>query len=520
MINENRYAMYIRKSREDEEIEKYEEGDSLERQEKRLKEYAKSRNLKISKIYKEIVSGETISERKEMQNLLRDVENELWDGVIVIEVERLARGDTSDQGRVAKAFKYSHTKIITPQKTYDPDNEFDEEYFEFGLFMSRREYKVINRRLQRGREISISEGKYVGNISPFGYDRVKLENCKGYTLSINEVEAPIVKEIFKLYVEDCISLSGIAKKLNSMNLKPRISTEWTTSSIKDIISNPTYIGKIVWNRRKQKKRMKNGNVIVSRPRNNEYLIYKGLHEPIIDNETWEIAQSRRSQRAPKVKHSTSMQNSLTGIIFCEKCGKPMQRRPYNKANKPASLICTNYKCDNISSKLYIVENKLLEALKIWLENYKVNCDIKDFPKNDNIEIIKQSIAGIEREIEKENKKLNKIYDFFENDIYTIDDFSSRAKVIKEKISKLESELKEYEKILLENEKIENEKEIVIPKFENVIDLYYKLENIEDKNTLLKSVLAKVTYLKTEKSIKKDSDPTNFELRIYPKIPRL
>ena len=291
--------MYIRKSREDEEIEKYEEGDSLERQEKRLKEYAKSRNLKINKIYKEIVSGETISERKEMQNLLRDVENELWDGVIVIEVGRLARGDTSDQGKVAKAFKYSHTKIITPQKTYDPDNEFDEEYFEFGLFMSRREYKVINRRLQRGREISISEGKYVGNISPFGYDRVKLENCKGYTLSINEIESPIVKEIFKLYVEDSISLSGIAKKLNSMNLKPRIATEWTTSSIKDIISNPTYIGKIVWNRRKQKKRMKNGNVIVSRPRNKEYLIYKGLHEPIIDNETWEIAQNRRTQRAPK-----------------------------------------------------------------------------------------------------------------------------------------------------------------------------------------------------------------------------
>lgn len=520
MQNDNRYAMYIRKSREDEEIEKYEEGNSLERQEKRLKDYAQSRNLKIGKIYKEIVSGETISERKEMQKLLTDVENELWTGVLVIEVERLARGDTSDQGRVAKAFKYSHTKIITPMKTYDPDNEFDEEYFEFGLFMSRREYKVINRRLQRGREISISEGKYVGNISPFGYDRVKLENCKGYTLSINEIEAPIVKEIFRLYAYEDISLGAIANRLNSMNLKPRIATEWTTPSVKDILSNPTYIGKIVWNRRKQKKRMKNGHVIVSRPRNSEYLICEGLHEPIIDNDTWEIVQSKRNQRAPKVKHSTSIQNVLTGIVFCEKCGKSMQRRPYNKADKPATLMCPNHKCDNISSKLYIVEDKLLEALKIWLQNYKVDCDIQDFQKNDNTEIINQSIISVKKEIEKENKKLNKIYDFFENDIYSIDDFSSRAKVIKENITKLEDKLKEYEKILLENEEIKKQKEIVIPKFENVIDLYYKLENAEDKNTLLKSILAKVTYLKTEKSIKKDSDPTNFELRIYPKIPKL
>ncbi len=48
-----------------------------------------------------------------------------------------------DQGIVSQAFKYSGTRIITPTKTYDPNNEFDEEYFEFGLFMSRREYQTI-----------------------------------------------------------------------------------------------------------------------------------------------------------------------------------------------------------------------------------------------------------------------------------------------------------------------------------------------------------------------------------------
>ena len=58
---------------------------------------------------------------------------------------------------------------------------------------------------------------------------------------------------------------------------------------------------------------------------------------------------------------------------------------------------------------------------------------------------------------------------------------------------------------------------MIPKLENVIDLYGKLEIAEDKNILLKSIIAKVTYLKTEKAIKKDSDPTNFKLHIYPKI---
>lgn len=514
------YAIYLRKSREDIESEKYGEGETLARHEKILTTLAEKRNLHISKIYREVVSGETISERKEMQKLLKDVENEKWTGVLVVEVERLARGDTADQGRVSKAFKYSHTKIITPVKTYDPDNEFDEEYFEFGLFMSRREYKTINRRLQRGREISVSEGKFVGNIAPFGYDRIKLKDAKGYTLSINQNEAPVVKEIFRLYTFESNTINSVVKQLNDMNLRPRISNEWTISSVKDILSNPTYIGKIVWNRRKQKKKTKNGHLIISRPRNQDYLIYDGLHEPIIDDKTWGLVQEKRKQNIPKVKHSNSIQNPLVGLVFCEKCGRPMQRRPYTKADKPATLICSNSKCDNISSKLYIVENKVIEALKIWLKNYKVDYEVKDNINTENTKIIEKSISTTKKELEKENTKLDKIYDFLENEIYSKDEFISRSKAIKDNIEILENKLKEYNELLNRNNEIQNEKETIIPKLKNVIDLYDKLATAEDKNILLKSIIAKVTYLKTNKAVKKASNPTNFELHIYPKIPKI
>ena len=519
-MQDGTYAIYLRKSREDIESEKYGEGETLARHEKILTTLAEKRNLHISKIYREVVSGETISERKEMQKLLKDVENEKWTGVLVVEVERLARGDTSDQGRVSKAFKYSHTKIITPVKTYDPDNEFDEEYFEFGLFMSRREYKTINRRLQRGREVSVSEGKFVGNIAPFGYDRVKLKDSKGYTLSINQDEATIVKEIFRLYTFESNTINSVAKQLNDMNLKPRISNEWTISSVKDILSNPTYIGKIVWNRRKQKKKTKNGHLIISRPRNQDYLIYDGLHEPIIDSKTWELVQEKRKQNTPKVNKSHQIQNPLVGLIFCEKCDKPMQRRPYTKADKPEALICSNSKCNNVSSKLYIVENKIIEALKIWLENYKIDYNIKDNSNTENNKIIEKSIVTTKKELEKENAKLNKIYDFLENGIYSKEEFVNRSKAIKENIESLENKLKEYTELLNKNNGIQNEKDIMIPKLENIIDLYDKLETAEDKNILLKSIIAKVTYSKTEKAIKKDSDSTNFELHIYPKLDKV
>lgn len=135
------YCMYLRKSRVDIEAEAHGEGETLARHEKLLLEVARRDKLNVTQIYREVVSGETIASRPVMQHLLQEVEQGRWAGVLVVEVERLARGDTIDQGIMAQTFKYSGTKIVTPLKVYDPNNEYDEEYFEFGLFMSRREYK-------------------------------------------------------------------------------------------------------------------------------------------------------------------------------------------------------------------------------------------------------------------------------------------------------------------------------------------------------------------------------------------
>lgn len=90
------YAMYLRKSRADRENEARGEMETLARHEKLLFETAKRMQITVSAVYKEIVSGETISARPVMQKLLTEIEQGVWDGVLVVEVERLARGDTID----------------------------------------------------------------------------------------------------------------------------------------------------------------------------------------------------------------------------------------------------------------------------------------------------------------------------------------------------------------------------------------------------------------------------------------
>lgn len=483
------YAIYLRKSRADLEYEN--EIDTLIKHEKTLLELADKRNLSISNIYREVVSGDTIASRPQMQRLLSDVEQGLYTGVLVMEVERLARGDTIDQGIVAQAFKFSNTKIITPIKTYDPNNEYDEEYFEFGLFMSRREFKTIKRRLNAGRLRSVADGNYVGSIAPYGYDRTRID--KRYTLKINDTEAEVVKLIFEMFISGHPK-NAIARHLNTLGYKSRTNKSWSISTIKDILINPVYIGKIKWDSRKNIKNVVNGKVKNSRPRASEYKLYDGIHEPIIDIDTWHKAQELNKQNLPRTS-STAMQNPLAGLIVCEKCGSFMQRRPY--PTQLAHLICTNNSCDNVSTALHIVEAKILETLKEVYKEYKY----EKKTQNKTTSLVNQ----YEKQLKKEKEKLERIYTAYEDGVYSRLDFAKRKQTVEDKIKELNN--------LIEKDNQKITKKEMLHRLTNLFELYSEA-SIEEKNELLKSVCQKIVYRKDKRCTKKSDNLNEFELQFY------
>lgn len=351
------YDAYLRKSRADMELEKLKKFDTLKQHEKFLKDRANQLGIKIRKIYREVVSGESIQERPEMQEVLKNVETGNIDGILVVEVERLTRGDAKDQGTVTQAFKYSNTKIITLNKIYDPNSDEDEEYFEFGLFMSRREYKTINRRMQRARIANVLDGKYCASEPPFGYKKVRVKYGKGYTLEPVSEEAEIVKEMYQKRA-DGMGYDIICNWLNTLDFKPKKSDVWTPATIKGMLSNPIYIGKIRWNSNKQKKILINGQIIKKRKKgNNEDLILvEGLHPAIISNELFDIVQRIKPNKA-STKHNTELQNPLATLVKCADCGRSMQRRPYYDNKKQEPKLRRKYDIDKEKLRLCLREHK-------------------------------------------------------------------------------------------------------------------------------------------------------------------
>ncbi len=138
-------CIYLRKSRADEEAEKQGEFETLHRHKTTLLKIAKEKCLNVVDIKEELESGESIKDRPRMIELLKEVEDNQYDAVLVMDIDRLGRGNMQDQGLILDTFKNSNTEIITPRKTYNLNNEFDEEYSEFEAFMARKELKLINR---------------------------------------------------------------------------------------------------------------------------------------------------------------------------------------------------------------------------------------------------------------------------------------------------------------------------------------------------------------------------------------
>ncbi len=523
------YCIYLRKSRKDAEAEARGEGETLARHEAALLEHAKRLKIEIDEIYKEVVSGDTIAARPVMQRLLSEVERGLWDGVFVMEIERLARGDTIDQGIVAQSFKWSGTKIITPMKTYDPNNEFDEEYFEFGLFMSRREYKTINRRLQRGREASAKEGKFVGSIAPYGYERMKIQGDKGYTLKIIPEQAEIVRLIFEWYTvgykndkgeTERAGLQKLARRLNELNIPPCRYDYWTKATIRDIITNPTYEGKIRWGYHKVQKKMKDGVAVSSRPANNENCIFvNGLHEAIVSEETFNLAQKILAQSpAPPVGYKSEIKSPLAGIIVCAKCGRRMVYRAAQNEKKRPYLICHARACKNVSAPYELVEHRVLQSLQSVLEKYEL--EQKNEMPDDNSKHIEEQKALFSKnqsEADKLKKQLSRAQDLLEQEIYTVKEYSDRSKTIKERLAAIEEMQKNLLQSIEHFETLQNRKSAIIPQIQNVLSTYDSLPSAKAKNDALKQVIDKAVYNKDVHGSFKGASADDFDIVLFMKL---
>jgi len=504
--------MYLRKSRADLEAEARGDGETLSKHKKALLKVAKQNTLNIIEIKEEIVSGESIIHRPKMLELLKEIEEKKYDAILCMDMERLGRGNMQEQGLILETLRNSKTKIITPRKTYDLENEFDEEYSEFEAFMARKELKMITRRMQGGRVRSVEEGNYIGTYAPFGYDISKTSN--GRTLIINEEQAEIVRLIFQFYTVERLGSEKIATKLNSLGFQTLKGKAWRGYSILNIIKNEVYAGKIQWKKTQSKKSKTPGKIKDTKTRpKNEWIEVKGKHEPIISQEQFDAAAQILKGKYHIPYHLINgVVNPLAGLVICGKCGNKMSRRPYGK--QQPHLICHNTNCNCRSTMLSLVEQKILDALKDWLDNYEVKWPTQDDSEEimDISTIKENSLKKLQVEKNNLQQQKNSLHDFLERGIYDEETFLERSQLLANKIHENEKLISSLKQEITDDQNKEVAQKKIVPELKKVLTIYNSIEEPKLKNDLLRSVLEKIVYEK--EAHQKGAD---IKLVLYPKI---
>lgn len=506
------YCMYLRKSRQDLEAEAHGEGETLLRHEKMLVEMAARMGLDVAPdgIYREVVSGDTIAARPEIQRLLQDVQDGKWQGCLVTEISRLARGDSIDQGIVMQTFKYSRAVIVVyPGQIYNPQNDFDETALEMSLFLSRQEYKMMRRRMQAGRAASVREGHYVGGKRPYGYQVVKIKGNKGYTLQQIPEEARIVRQAFSWYLYDGLGATAIAKRLNAMGSRTYNGCLWDAGNVRHMLFLPVYAGFVQWYKREERPAIIDGRKIKTRPFSERYILAKGLHEPIVTEEEFQrVRQIAESNRCRPVAQRYAIQTPLAGLIKCSFCGKAMIR---HTSAMGVFCACRTPGCPCSSAPYDVVISAVLDALRGWVLSFGDSPAPAPRPAASPVD---DAVAIAQNAADAARHQLDVAKNMLESEVYSIEEYLERKRVLTEKIAAAEAEASSL-RSKASAMSTEDAIRALLPQVRAVLEAWPHTSSPQEQNVLLRSVLSRIDYTKTHVCNRYENSRDFLTISLYP-----
>jgi hypothetical protein len=374
---------YLRKSQSDDPLLTVEE--VLQKHEAILDEWAErhlGEKVPEENKFREIVSGETIKERPEINKVLRLIESPKYKAVKVVEPQRLTRGDLEDIGRLMKLFKHTGTYVITPERVYDLRDEYDWNAFEAELKRGNDYLNYYKKIQKRGKIASVSAGNYIFPTPPYGFDKTKVMDGKKEcpTLKENPEQANVVRMIFDMYGNKGMGRMSICYHLDELGIKPPKGKQWSSTAVREMLLNVHYIGKVKWNWRPNVTVVEDGKFKKKRPQGKieEYLVFDGKHEGIVSQELFDKVQARMGNN-PRTTKRVKLRNPFAGIMFCRNCGRVMVLK-YNKDKDgndkcaPRIMCSDQARCGTGSCTYEELIERVCDILKQCIEDFEIRIE--------------------------------------------------------------------------------------------------------------------------------------------------
>ena len=355
------------------------DGYSLEAQKERLIKFAEFQDMEVVREYCDAgKSGKSITGRPEFQRMLQDVSEER-DGVAFILVFKLSRfgRNAADVLNSLQFIQDYGVNLVCVEDGIDSSKDSGKLTITVLSAVAEIERENILVQTMEGRKQKAREGKWNGGQAPFGYDL----DSRNSTLVVNEEEAEIVRIIYDKFVHTDMGADVICNYLNQRGYtKKKVRGHelnyFARGLIMKILDNPVYTGKIAYGKNVTEK-VKGTRDEYRRVKTDDYLLADGLHEAIVDEETWEAAREKRKRTGVRfVKtHSLEHEHILTGLIRCPLCGGGMSGTVQRRQNKKTGEYKDTfyYRCHHRKK----VDGKICDY-KPMLNQKMFNAEVEEF----------------------------------------------------------------------------------------------------------------------------------------------
>ena len=493
-------AIYCRVSTE----EQSENGYSIDEQERLLEEWCKKMGYVIYKCYSDRgISGKNIKDRPALKELLSDAKAGKFDMVISWKINRVSR-KLEDVLKIVNLLEKNNITFKSYSEPFETDTPAGRMQFQMMALIGEFERGTIAQNVKMGMIAKAKSGNWCGG-RVLGYDLVPNnspeEEKKGKNkLEINEKEAEIVRFIFNEYSKGK-GYKAITNKMNKLGYKTKKGNNFSVGSIRDILTNPVYIGEIRYNVRQNWSEKRRRNI------NPNPIRVKGKHEAIIDRELWDKVQLILESKKGKPSRIYDGEYPLTGILRCPKCGAGMviSRTTNTLADgtkkRIAYYCCGNWKnkgtsvCNSNTIRVDKANEYVFKKIEELVSNEAmIKVVVKNINKErkDKVKPAKRLLGDIDKELEKLDKRKRKIFEAYEDDILTKEEFQTRKNELNEKIRILEEE----KKPLLNTISEEVSEEIPYEFIKDILMNFSKILNSsvsrEQQKKLLHMIISEIT----------------------------
>lgn len=458
----NRAVLYLRLSKEDaDKINKGDDSASIKNQRLLLTDFALAHKFSIVNVYSDDDESGLYDDRPEFEKMMIDAKLGEFDIIIAKTQSRFSRNMEHIEKYLHHDLPNLGIRFIGVVDGVDTNKEENKKSRQINGLVNEWYCEDLSKNIRSSYKAKMKNGQFLGSSCPYGY---KKDPQNHNHLIIDEYAAKVVRRIYSLYLSgygkakigsilssDGILIPTLYKKEvlgeKYHNAKALETTKnWSYQTIHTILNNETYVGHLVQNRTNTLSYKDKKKKVLPREK---WIIVKNAHEPIIDQEVFDMAQKLQKSRTKSVNIEET--NGLfSGLIFCSDCRHAMLRKYARHGDRGfTGYMCKTYKtqgkgvCDSHGIDIEDLELSVLSSIKSEAKKILKKEDIDELNGmqvyKDNRNYFEMQLKIIQNRLDKAVRFKRKTYDHFMEDLISKEEYVEYTSVYDKEIEDLKQQ---------------------------------------------------------------------------------